>query len=132
MLLENEIKKLIRELLNADVAKVHLDGFNITIKTCDQRRRIALSTPVYSGGNYIPKSVRHCLSEKNPFSRYAMDTHLEIDENTFSVHLYYIDEMTPVTTTHFVDLLEDFSELAERWRQRLDEHDQNDLVYVRQ
>lgn len=130
MLLENDIKKLIRELLKTDVANIHLDGFNITIRTCDARQKIALSTSVYSGGNYIPKSVRQCVFGRNPFDRYAMKTHLEIDEDTFSIHLHYLDEIAPINAKHFVDLLEDFSELAEKWRQRLDEHDQNDLVYA--
>ena len=127
---KNVIKKLIRELLKTDVANIHLDGFNITIRTCDARQKIALSTPVYSGGNYIPKSVRHCVSGRNPFERYAMNTHLEIEEDTFSVYLHYLDEIAPINAKHFVDLLEDFSELAEKWRQHLDEHDQNDLVYA--
>jgi len=130
MLLKNDVEKLISELANANIAKIELGGCGITVRTCQEASKMSLSTPVYFGGNYIPKSVRNCLKQRNPFHVYSIRTDLVIDEENFRIYLNYFGEMSSINQHHFIDLLEDFIDLADKWREYLDQHDQNDLVYI--
>jgi len=130
MLIEKEINRLMRELSHAEQAQIHLNGFAVSVNVLDHGSRLTLTTPVYYGGNYIPKSVRKSLESKAPFDRLGIPTSLEIDEDDFSISLNYNGESTPVGYSGIVDLLEDFSWLAERWRDYLDEQDKNDLIFV--
>ena len=130
MLKEKEIKKLLSELVHADVAQIHLNGFAITVNIYNQGSKIFLSTPVYFGGNYIPKSVRSCLSRKAPFDRLSIRTNLEVDEENYLVNLKHVGTIAPTSQQRFIDLLKDFSWLAEMWHDYLDEHDKNDLIHV--
>ncbi len=130
MLLEHEVKKLLQELGYADVAKIDLGGGSITVKAFDHGKKIFLSTPVYFGGNYIPKSVRSCLKQRAPFESFVIRTTLKVDEDHYSIHLNYIGDIETMTNQRLIGILEDFSGLAARWRDYLDEHDQNDLVHI--
>lgn len=130
MLLEHEVKRLISELVNADVAQIDIGGSCITVKACEEGNKIFLSTPVYFGGNYIPKSVRYCLTHRAPFQSYSTQTTLKVDEDNFKVYLNHLGDIENMNKTRFIDLLENFSGLAERWREYLEEHDQNDLVHI--
>jgi len=130
MIREKEVKKLLSELLRTDTAKIDLGGSSVTIKVFDTGRKVFVSTPVYFGGNYIPKSVRNCVKEKAPFNVTYLQTTLTIDEENFSINLNYTGDMGEKNGKIFIHILEDFSELAEKWRRYLDEHDQNDLVPI--
>lgn len=130
MLIEKEINKLLSELSSTEQAQIHLNGFAVSVNMLDHGSRLTLATPVYYGGNYIPKSVRQSLKKKAPFDRLGIATFLEVNEDDFSISLKYKGDCDPVGCSGFVDLLEDFSWLAEKWRDYLDEQDKNDLVYV--
>ncbi len=130
MILEKEISKLLSDLASNERSQVCLNGCVVSVNVEDQGKTLLLTTPVYYGGNYIPKSVRSSLKQKAPFDQLRISTSLEIDEDNFSVSLKYRGEMAPVGYNGIVDLLEDFSWLAEKWRDYLDEKDRNDLVYV--
>ncbi len=56
---------------------------------------------------------------------------LHIDENKFEISLRYLGDIETLNTRNFNEVLEEFSGIADRWRLILDEHDRNDLVYVR-
>ena len=129
MLLKSDINKLMKELTQASIAMIEFGGSSITVKASDQSK-ISLSTPVYFGGNYIPKSVRACVKQTSPFQIYPIRTDLIIDEENFRIYLNYLGDLNALNNHHFIDVLEDFSSLAEKWREYLDEHDHNDLVYV--
>lgn len=56
---------------------------------------------------------------------------MTVDEDNFSVSINYLGGLEHLNKRMFVDLLEEFSFLADEWSLFLDEHDKNDLVHVR-
>lgn len=129
--MQNELKKLFHQLIQEDMAQIELGGSNITVRVLDHASTFSLSTPVYFGGNFIPKSVRRCVSLKAPFNLENIKTHLSVDELNFKVILHYLGSLDHLNGEKFKELLEEFSWLAEEWRLYLDEHDKNDLVHVK-
>ncbi|MGA8164180.1 MAG: hypothetical protein WB791_04030 [Waddliaceae bacterium] len=130
MLVGDQIKKLLKELAKADFAKIDFSGSTITVEVVDRGSRLSFSTPVYFGGNFIPKSVRGCVEQTAPFDQVSIRTSLVIDEENYQIFLRYLGKVENLTNVKFIDLLEDFSWLAEKWREHLDDHDKNDLVYI--
>lgn len=131
MLIENDLKKLFHQLSNDEIAHIVLRGTEISVRIFENSSKISLTSPVYFGGNFIPKSVRQCTEQKPPFPPGTVKTYLTIDESAFQVHLNYTGLTQQLSNTKFRDLLEEFSWQAEEWKLFLDEHDKNDLVYVR-
>lgn len=131
MIVENDIKRLIEELKKGKTTSFTFEGLDIAISVLDHSSKLFLATPVYFGGNYIPSSVRKCVSQKSPFDQFNMNTYLTIDENHFQISLNYLVQLSQLNSQSFRGLLEDFSTLAQEWRLFLDEHDKNDLIHVR-
>lgn len=132
MLMQNDLKKLFHELAKNEIAHIDLGGSNITMRMIERASTFALSTPVYHGGNFIPKSVRECLSRKAPFAQVGMiKTNLSMDEPNFRIWLNYLGSLDHMTGEKLKAVLEEFSWLADEWRLYLDEHDKRDLVHVR-
>lgn len=131
MLIENDLKKLFNQLANDEIAHIALGGADITVRIFENSSKISLTSPVYFGGNFIPKSVRQCANQKPPFPPGAVKTYLSIDENAYQVYLNYSGLTSNLSNNKFKDLLEEFTWQAEEWRLFLDEHDKNDLVHVR-
>lgn len=133
MVLQEDLKKLFHQLHKEEMAQIELGGSNITVRMMDQASTFSLSTPVYLGGNFIPKSVRHCVSQKAPFAQVgAIKTHLTLDEPNFKVWLGYLGSLDHMNGERFKELLEEFTWLAGEWRHYLDEHGKQDLIHVRQ
>jgi hypothetical protein len=131
MIIEKDLKKLFSQLIHSDSAQLCLSGSDVSIRFIDKATKLSFATPVYFGGNFIPKSVRKCISQKAPFDQGDVRTFLTVDENSFQIHLNYLGSVEYLNHQLFVDLLEEFSWQAEEWRIFLDEHDKNDLVHVR-
>lgn len=132
MAIAKEFKKVFQQLMHDSVAHIAVGGSDITIRIFDNATKYSLSTEVYFGGNFIPKSVRTSLEKKVSFSRDAsVKTFLSVDEKNFRIYLNYLGKLERVTTDAFHLVLEEFSWVADEWRLFLDEHDKNDLVYVR-
>lgn len=131
MIIEKELKKIFNQLVHEDVAQISVGGFDIKIRVFDDASKLTLSTLVYVGGNFIPKSVRLCASQKPPFPPASISTSLHLNEEKFEVDLNYLGRLDHINNQSFIDLLEEFSSIAEQWRLYLDEHDKNDLVHVR-
>lgn len=131
MLIEKNIHKILGQLADGDSIQVPLNGSDIMIRCVDAASKLSLTTLVYEGGNYIPSSVRRCLSQKSPFSHTSILTFLTIDEQHFQVRLNYLGQTESLTHYHFKELLEEFGLIARKWRLYLDERDKNDLIYVR-
>lgn len=132
MLAEKKLMHLLHSLSKEDeYATITIGDFDILVCVFDLSSKVSLQTPVYHGGNYIPKSVRQALSQKALFPRQSeILTHLTIDEKHFTVLLNYSGPLSESNRTSFKELLEEFSLIAEKWRDYLDEQDRNDLVYV--
>jgi hypothetical protein len=131
MIAQKEIKKLFHQLRENEYAQIELGGFNITIRCNPDESLFGLSTPVYLGGNFIPKSVRNCLSLKTPFKSDTIKTYLTVDENNFEIDLNFMGTLDNINGEKFKDVLEEFSWLADEWKLFLDDHDKNDYVHVR-
>lgn len=130
MILDSDIKKLFKHLHDRNSAQIRLMGSDIWVTT-DHHSNISLLTEVYFGGNFIPKSVRTCITTKPPFDRDAIPTSLSIDEEHFKIFLKFHEKMENLNQRMLIDVLEEFSYLADEWKLYLDEHDKNDLVYTR-
>ena len=131
MIVEKEFRKLVHQLIKEEIAQIILGNSEIIVRVFDNATKISLSSTVYFGGNFIPKSVRNCLSKLPSFEKGRIKTSLTVDEENFRISLSYLGSLAHLNKRMFVDLLEDFSSIADDWRRYLDEHDKNDLVYVR-
>lgn len=131
MIVEKDLKKLFQQLENDNIAQISLGGSDISIKVFDDASKISLATPVYYGGNFIPKSVRQGITQKSLFNRASIKTTLSIDENEYLVNLFYLGHLDQMNNQKFSQLLEEFTWLAHAWRAYLDENDKNDRIPVR-
>lgn len=130
MIIEKEIKRLVLDLSMHNHTEVELSGFTIAIDSYDQGSWVSLTTTIYTGGDYIPPSVRRSVNDKPLFLRGAINAEPKLFEETFQIKLSYLCKMDCVDCPDFFNLLEDFRWLAGKWRDYLDENDQNDLVYI--
>jgi hypothetical protein len=131
MLLEKDLKRLLQDLIVSERAEIKVEGIEVSVRVFTDGSKISLTTPVYVGGNYIPKSVRRVINETPPFNPIFIKTFLKIDETHYQVILNYLGNFDSLTHDNFKSLLEDFGWLAEEWREFLEEHGKNDLVPVR-
>lgn len=131
MLVAKDVQQILNQLAGGDSIRVPVDGSEITVRVVDESSKFYLTTLVYEGGNYIPPSVRRCLSRKSPFFHPSILTFLTVDEQNFQIRLNYLGQAQTLTQDHFKEVLEEFGTIAEQWRIYLDDHDKNDLVYVR-
>lgn len=132
MIVEKEFRKLVHQLVKEEVAQITLGQSEITVHVLDHAAKISLSTIVYFGGDFIPKSVRKSLAQIPSFAKESnVKTSFAVDEENFRVSLHYLGGLNHLNKRMFVDLLEEFSSLADAWRLYLDEHDKNDLIYIR-
>ena len=130
MLLDSEIEKLYRTLLSNDSAKIYFCGFELIIRVIDNASKLSLTTPVYFGQDYIPKSVRKCISAAPPFHAENIKTFVSLNNDNFQVLLHYLGKMDALNNYKFKELLTDFCAVAEMWREYLDENDRKDLLHV--
>ncbi len=131
MLIEEDIQKILDQLESGKPITLAFDGSDIIIHFLDDASKLFLTTSIYKGGNYIPSGVRRCLSQKAPIPHPILKTFFNIDEMHFQIHLNYLEKTQELSSQCFKDLLEKFIWIAENWRLYLDEHDKNDLIYVR-
>ena len=131
MIVEKEFRKLVHQLVKEEIAKITLGNSEIIVHVLDNATKIFLSSSVYFGGNFMPKSVRKCLTQTPAFDKGTVKTYMTVDEDNFSVSINYLGGLEHLNKRMFVDLLEEFGFLADEWSLYLDEHDKNDLVHVR-
>ncbi|MCB1112744.1 MAG: hypothetical protein H7A37_03925 [Chlamydiales bacterium] len=128
MLLDSEMEKLFRTLLTKDSAQIYFCGSNLLICIIDNASKLSVTTPVYFGNDYIPKSVRQCTENTPPFHSDSIKTFVTIDGD--QVTLRYLGKIDPLNNYKFRELLTEFCYMAEKWRDYLDEHDKKDLLRV--
>ncbi len=131
MLVKKSVKEILNNLAHGKSIDVPFDGSNIVIRTLDETSKLSLTALIFDGGDYIPKSVRNCISQKSPFSHSSILTFLSVDEKKFQVKLNYLGMAKNLNEDDFKELLGEFSLIAEKWRIYLDEHGKNDLLHVR-
>lgn len=126
-----DFRRLLNELSAHESAVITLFNLPITVRVFDEGEKLALATPVYEGGNYIPQSVRRCLTIKSPIKTSSIKTFLNVDEGRFQISLNYLGQLGQFSERKLRDVLQEFSDIAEEWKLYLDEHDKNDLIHVR-
>ncbi len=131
MLIEKNIQRLFSQLANQGFVVVPFQGSDILMRLIDKTSKLSLTTLVYEGRNYIPRSVRECLSRRSSTFQPGILTFLTVDESQFEVRLNYLGRTESVGVEDLQSLLEEFSAIAEKWRLYLDDHDKHDLVHVR-
>lgn len=129
MVVEKDVKNLVTHLSDGEVSTIFVFGNPIDVAMLEQGEKFTLSSSVYEGGNYIPHSVRNCLTKKPRFYS-SLDTFFKVDEDRYHVSLHYHGNPQEFNEQGFKILLEEFGSLTEEWRLYLDEHDRNDLVGV--
>lgn len=129
MFAQKELWKMRESLQQGEGILLHLDGADIQVQMLSGSK-LRFSTPVYRGGNYIPHGVREALRQKHVFRIATMSTSFHIDEAHFIVWLHYVGLSDGLSTEKMKDLVQEFGEMASRWRSYLDEQDRNDLVRV--
>lgn len=125
---DREMEVLLRQLAHSASGVIAPLGNPISVQMLEGQK-ISLVAAVYEGGNYIPHSVRTCVHKAE--NRRDGGAFLQIDEDQHSVSLHYCEVLDVATQRHFCSLLENFSQEAEEWRERLDERDRDDLIHVR-
>lgn len=130
MLAETDLKRLFHKLIHQFSAKIHFAGSEIHVSFYDHASKVQLSTPVYLGTNYIPTSVRSCITQRPPFDNSLIRTNFTIDEDNYRILLNYTGALNRSDAEIFEDLVEKFGCLADEWRVLLDEKDKNDLIYI--
>lgn len=130
MIKERLHEGLYKQLMNRGHLEVMLHGAEISLRSINDET-FSFSTPVYYGGNYIPHSVRNCLTQPAPFIVPYLKTNLKIDEDNFSIHLICRESLETLNPLSFMTHLEEFAWQAEQWRFLLDRHDRDDRVYIK-
>lgn len=130
MIVKDKLKRLYEELAKSEVSHIELAGSVITVRIYDRFSKLTLSAQVYHGNNFIPKSVRDCISNVAPFTSEEIKTYTTLDEGHSEIFLNYIGTMDSMSRQQFVSVLEEFGYLADKWRWYLDDHDKKDLIYV--
>lgn len=131
MVIEHQLDNLSKQLNETDQGFIEVGGMPITVKALDEIFHLLCSTPVYSGGNYIPKSVRASLSSPpRAVASPRLSTFLKIDEENFQVNLHYRGHVDYFDMMKMRGVLQEFSDIAREWQLYLDEQGRHDLVYV--
>src|SRR4051812_31090376 len=116
MIVEKELRKLIHQLVKEEIAHISLGNSTVKVRVFDNATKIALASGVYVGGGFIPKSVRSSLNVNPLFQNQHIKTSFSVDEENFCIHLNYVGALDHLNKRMFVDLLEEFSWLADEWR----------------
>lgn len=129
-MLVKDIRHILGQLEEEGAVSVPTDsGHEVFLRFVDGASKLSMSSLVYEGGNYIPKSVRNCLT-KSPFAKSPILTFFSIDEEKYQVRLHYLGQSQFFSQHEFKEVLEDFENTAHRWRDYLDDHGKRDLIYV--
>ena len=130
MLVKDKVKQILNDLSLEEVSEITFGNTNVLIRLIEDGGKFFISTPVYLGGNYIPKSVRECLQSRAPFDAGHLKTHFKVDEENFQITLCYTGATALLDQNNLTHLIEEFCHLAEEWHFYLDDHDKRDLVWV--
>jgi hypothetical protein len=130
MLAELNLKKIYNRLMSIDVAKIHLGDSDILLQLFDHDSKMLLTSCVYNGGNFIPKSVRKAAAGNVPFGRGSIQSNIEIDENKSQITLSTFFQVVELDNIQFESSLREFGFQADEWRLLLDERDRNDLLPI--
>jgi len=116
------------DLMKSGSIQFDYAGFSFVAKR-EKGRFFSFSTVVYSGGNYVPKSVRQALYPLPCFHQdAAISANIFICEQEYQI---FLEAKTDVSLLgpllHFLEL---FVDLAVEWRYYLEEYEKRDFIHV--
>ncbi|MGE5196546.1 MAG: hypothetical protein ACM3JI_04380 [Anaerolineae bacterium] len=122
---------LLTQLAGQKKARVVIQGSVIFIETMPQNNRMTLSTKVFSSENgFMPRKVRECISSSGFLKWQERGAYLKLDSFDNSVTL--IQEIESSTKyVPFKYLMSDFVEVANEWKEILDDFAQRDHIPTR-
>lgn len=130
MIVNKVIKQFINQLFSEETAQIHLGDSELSVHIFENAQKISLSCVVYDGENFIPFSVRNSLIKQHGSAHSSLKTHFTIDEDHYNIQLKYVGHLEGFNQCAFVDLLEEFSSIADEWRHFLDDQGNRDLIYI--
>lgn len=130
MLEQKEIRRAWSDLGRDEFLNIHYDGAEIIVRSVDNSSKLSLASLVYEGSNFIPKSIRRCLTLTPPFSSRFVPTFLTVDEGHFQVKLNYLGRVEDLSEGKFRVLIEEFGLITGQWRDYLDDHGKRDLLPI--
>lgn len=130
MIAIKELNKLFGDLKRSPTAQIELGDSLITIQFHQAEGTFSLHSSVYRGENYIPGSVRKCLTQKPPFQQ-MIRTYFSVKEENFEIFLHFVGSLENLCGDNFRSILEEFSALSHEWRLYLDDYDKKDHLHVR-
>ncbi len=121
---------ILTQLAGKKKARVVVQGSVLFIETKSKRDQWTISTKVFDGEGYIPKSVRDCVSSSGVLRWQERGAYLQLDSFTNSVYLVHEIENSKkyVPFRYFVH---DFVEVANEWREILDDFSERDHTPTR-
>lgn len=129
MITNDQLPGIIENLTEKCFAIVMIEGMLIRLSLLEDGDTLHLSTPVFYGDNYIPKSVKEALQSREVVSSELLKVSFRIDEDSYSVFLNcqgpWIGNIDSVK-----EMLYEFSWLAEEWKQWLNEKGKGDLLPI--
>lgn len=129
MVVQQEVQKLFQNLAYREAAFITVGSVEILVRSIEDGKQLVITTPIYSGGNYIPSKVRHAVA-LNSIQSKLIHPKLIIDEDKFEIYLRYTADKPEISLEALKEDLEEFAWLAEEWRIILDEEDRNDRVHI--
>ncbi len=132
MITQQKIKTVLDELQENGAADISVFGGRVQAKYFPQDAKLTLTTKIYDGVNFFPKSVRDCLKKEPPMPPADIQTYTTLEEESFQAFLHYLGSVERVDAEKLRKLLEEFGWIAEEWRYYLDDCDKKDLIHVLQ
>jgi hypothetical protein len=119
----------LQELVKKESSTITVGDYSVYMKVHEGATIVTLSTTVYRGSGYIPKSVRNAMGHPFPAMR-SFHTELRLNEEECSIYLHFRGSLEGTSKKDFHDLIEEFVLIADEWNQWLDDHDKKDRVRV--
>ena len=131
MVINKDIHAVIVELARYSRTQLTLYRSVIDIQISLVEKKLSFTTSVYEGDHYIPPAVREAVRKQASFFPGELYCTLHTKESEFAVYLCFTKVTEEFSNKELIDLLEEFADQAERWRDHLEELDHNDTIWVK-
>jgi len=118
------------QLASKKKARVVIQGSVVFIETLPENKKWKISTKVFSCDGYLSPSLRECLKSTKTLRWQERGAYLQLDEENHSVHLVH-EIISSSKYVPFKYLMNDFAQVANEWREILDEFARRDHIPIR-
>lgn len=125
------VKNIISKLHHHRLVELKLNNCRITCQLSSASNILSIKAVVYEGENYIPPSVRECISKSFLTPSSSLNATLSVVEETYEIVLGLSEQIYPLTEEFFLHFLQEFNWLSEEWRRILDDYGERDLLPVK-